>query len=298
MGPRIGLFSPHTTGGNAVTYDPNNPFAGMDDLDTAPVRATAQAEQVSQPCIKCGGSGQIRYGYVRTVYYPCGLCKGTGKVTAQRIKRVEAAKKAEVTRVQNIEGRRRLFAETEPEALRWIREKDGKFDFATAMSNALADYGCLTPNQLAAVKRCMARDAERRVERIAQAQANSVDVDAGAILACLNKAASTGLKRPKLLTEALTFALANANSRNPGCVYVTTPDDLYLGKITPAGKFQPSRDCSAEAKAQVVAIAGDVLAAAVLYGKQTGRCSCCGRELTDPVSVANGIGPICASKFF
>lgn len=29
----------------------------------------------------------------------------------------------------------------------------------------------------------------------------------------------------------------------------------------------------------------------------TGRCSCCGRELTDPTRVAMGIGPICAEKW-
>jgi histidine ammonia-lyase len=38
--------------------------------------------------------------------------------------------------------------------------------------------------------------------------------------------------------------------------------------------------------------------AAAAYGKATGTCSCCGRELTDPVSIANGIGPICADKWF
>lgn len=31
--------------------------------------------------------------------------------------------------------------------------------------------------------------------------------------------------------------------------------------------------------------------------KRTGRCSCCGRELTDPASIAAGIGPVCAKRF-
>ena len=32
------------------------------------------------------------------------------------------------------------------------------------------------------------------------------------------------------------------------------------------------------------------------YGKLTGSCCNCGRELTNPDSVAQGIGPICAGK--
>jgi len=41
----------------------------------------------------------------------------------------------------------------------------------------------------------------------------------------------------------------------------------------------------------------DPLAAAVKYGKLSGRCCSCGRDLTDPVSIEAGIGPVCARKF-
>lgn len=41
----------------------------------------------------------------------------------------------------------------------------------------------------------------------------------------------------------------------------------------------------------------DPLAAAVKYGKLSGRCCSCGRDLTDPASIEAGIGPICAAKF-
>lgn len=33
------------------------------------------------------------------------------------------------------------------------------------------------------------------------------------------------------------------------------------------------------------------------YGKRTGRCLVCGRELTNEVSVAEGVGPVCARRF-
>lgn len=36
---------------------------------------------------------------------------------------------------------------------------------------------------------------------------------------------------------------------------------------------------------------------AAQYGRKTGQCIECGRQLTNPVSVAAGIGPICAGRF-
>jgi hypothetical protein len=33
------------------------------------------------------------------------------------------------------------------------------------------------------------------------------------------------------------------------------------------------------------------------YGRKTGVCISCGAELTDPVSIANGLGPICMAKW-
>ena len=39
------------------------------------------------------------------------------------------------------------------------------------------------------------------------------------------------------------------------------------------------------------------LVAAMKYGKLSGRCCSCNRDLTDPVSIERGIGPICAGKF-
>jgi hypothetical protein len=40
------------------------------------------------------------------------------------------------------------------------------------------------------------------------------------------------------------------------------------------------------------------LAQAAELGQHFGRCVCCGAELTDPDSVAAGIGPVCAAKYF
>lgn len=34
------------------------------------------------------------------------------------------------------------------------------------------------------------------------------------------------------------------------------------------------------------------------FGRLTGSCCCCGRLLTDPQSIADGIGPVCKGKYF
>lgn len=41
----------------------------------------------------------------------------------------------------------------------------------------------------------------------------------------------------------------------------------------------------------------DPILLASTFGRATGRCSCCGRTLTDPNSISAGIGPICAAGF-
>lgn len=68
----------------------------------------------------------------------------------------------------------------------------------------------------------------------------------------------------------------------------------YLGKVTLKGLDSRLSD---EVKETLMSAASDPLTAAIRYGKVSGECSCCGRELTDPRSIERGIGPICADKF-
>jgi hypothetical protein len=49
--------------------------------------------------------------------------------------------------------------------------------------------------------------------------------------------------------------------------------------------------------ADLLRIEADPEAAAALHGQVSGRCSVCSRDLTDPESIARGIGPICLEKF-
>ena len=52
-----------------------------------------------------------------------------------------------------------------------------------------------------------------------------------------------------------------------------------------------------EQAAAVESVALNPLEAALRYGRITGSCSACGRELTNHKSVEDGIGPICRDKW-
>jgi len=87
-------------------------------------------------------------------------------------------------------------------------------------------------------------------------------------------------------------------------IYVTLkPSDgyvFYVGKIQNGffrsiqGMMQDERD---RIETELLRIAANPKEVAIEYGRATGKCSCCGRVLTDPDSIAAGIGPICAEKW-
>jgi hypothetical protein len=68
----------------------------------------------------------------------------------------------------------------------------------------------------------------------------------------------------------------------------------YLGKVTRQALDSRLSD---DVKEVILSASKDPLTAAIRYGKVSGECSCCGRELTDPQSIERGIGPVCATKF-
>jgi hypothetical protein len=83
---------------------------------------------------------------------------------------------------------------------------------------------------------------------------------------------------------------------NKGCVYVKE-GGAYMGKITQDGEFRPAYGIDPSGVIDALAEAQkDPTAAAIAYGRETGSCSCCGRELTNEVSIALGIGPICLER--
>lgn len=120
----------------------------------------------------------------------------------------------------------------------------------------------------------------------------------------LFNAAAEGLKRPQVAFQcsAGEFKVTRAgdNSRNPGHLYVKDVIGNYLGKIDPKGALHMAgnaRDSHGDVFQALEAFAANPAEQAAAYGRATGNCCFCSRQLTDARSVTVGYGPICADKW-
>ena len=164
--------------------------------------------------------------------------------------------------------------------------------FGKSLLSQIESGKTLSPRQIECLNDILAkRDAMQSAKK-----APAMEVNLSPIHAMFEKAQAAGLSRLAYRAEGLTLSLAKAASANPGAIYVKAGDD-YLGKVI-ENKFLATNAATNEHKRLLNVIAENPVGVARAYGKRTGICSCCGRELTDPVSIENGIGPICESKWF
>ena len=84
-------------------------------------------------------------------------------------------------------------------------------------------------------------------------------------------------------------------SKWEGYTFVT--DGAAYGQQQRYGMQRPGQAYKGQIESQLQAIAADPLEASKAYGHLVGRCGRCNTILEDEESVANGIGPICATKF-
>lgn len=259
-------------------------------INRAPADYVPAAERAfTEKCPKCAGTGSTRWGV-------CFRCQGKGGKTfktspaaRQQAKQSRVAK-AQRTAAENLEA----FAAAEPAVYAWFT--GSTFPFAVAMREAVEKYGSLTERQLAASNNALDKlnaAKQQRQERIESAPA----VNATALHEAFAIAASKGKRTPKLIVMGLRIKPAKASSTNAGALYVTQRStNLYLGKVI-GGKFLRTRDCDAEAEKIVLDVIADPKGAAIRSGITTTTCSVCGITLTDPASIAAGIGPTCATNF-
>jgi hypothetical protein len=150
---------------------------------------------------------------------------------------------------------------------------------------------------------------KQQIGLLAQPQPTQLPLEApvsSALRGFLSKAFMAARSRnerhiPKLVMEQLVFRAANplrASALNRDAVFVTRrgPDEIYLGKII-GDRFSPSTACTADELAQIEEIMCDPFKHAVRFGHAEGKCSVCSRPLSDPESIAAGIGPVCRAKF-
>lgn len=283
----------------------------FDDLDQDPlaevlaapiapraIPANAPADLIFENCRKCGGSGVFTSWNGRSVGQ-CFACKGKGRLGFKTPAPVRASRREDAARraATAAEGAWDAFAlDFAPEAA-WLAAEAGRFPFAASLRDAVRKFGRLTDAQLAAVRRCMVKGAERATARAEVQKTASRPLDISKLDEAFAVARASGAVKAAIRTGTVVFSLAPAGGRNPGSIYVKDRSSgEYLGKIA-GGRFSASFACTETNAADVAEAAADPKAAALRYAAETDECSVCGRLLTDPDSKAAGIGPVCAAKF-
>jgi hypothetical protein len=159
-------------------------------------------------------------------------------------------------------------------------------DFARTILSDLDRGRYVNANQMLA--------AERMMDKL-DARPQDQTVDLSPIRKMFEAAVASGLKRPAYRALGLKITLAPATGVNAGALYVVTEtDDTYQGKIVDV-TFKATRGGDVHNK--LLQIAQNPLEIAIEYGRKTGRCACCGKELTNAESISLGIGPICKKKW-
>ena len=283
-------------------------FADLADdlgaLVASPAAAERPVKTYRESCGKCSGTG-IWQGYGDcTGDRSCTRCKGRGYFEFrtspdERRKGREAAARAKQRETDKLAARVAEWQVAHPAESEWMSEAAGRgFEFASSLLESLNKFGSLTEKQLAAVQKCVASSNERKAQWAAERAAREAAapaVDSARLEQSFQTARAKGLKWPRITMNDMVIKPAGVESKNAGALYVTEHGQ-YLGKVA-GGRFLKVRECRPEQEAQVVALINDPRGAAEAYGRLTGCCCVCNRELTDPVSVERGIGPVCAERF-
>lgn len=184
--------------------------------------------------------------------------------------------------------RQLAFMESNPGVVEFLVANSGWSDFFLSLLDQFHSRGSLSERQVAAIK-----SSQEKLER----RAKKSKVNLEPIAAMFEMARSSGLRRLAYRAEGLVLTPARENSVNAGSIYVKRLDDgQYIGKVT-ENRFISTREATDQDHEALKLIAANPSDAATRYGRETGACACCGRELSDPKSVEAGIGPVCARSW-
>lgn len=267
---------------------------GFEHVGSAPAKATVTFE-----CEVCEGKGTVSktYGYSsftrKTYVNKCKSCGGRGSFSVPKDVRDKRRAGAKASKAKSIANKISVFEDANPGLAVWLCCQ-GWSSFATSLAEAITKYGSLSEKQLSAAISLKAKCEATQAKRAAEKKVHSGEVDVTRIEELFADASRT-LKRPKFRVERLTLSLAPANGTNAGAIYVKD-DGEYAGKIVD-GKFFAARGAQADTLELLIEVAKDPKEAARVYGQKYSHCSCCGKELTNPVSIELGIGPVCLSNW-
>ncbi len=263
---------------------------GRPAADPAKLARLQMANGGSAPthqCPACKGRGNF-YSYTGRLVGNCFKCAGSGKVSTGKL----AAHKGRETQKRNAAE----WLHAHHAEIAYMGHRAQHSSFYAGLQEQFNAGGKLSERQIEMIRKDMAEAPARIAAAKAKREADRTgDCDLTQIEKLFDTARSNGLKKLKFRTPDADIKPAPDHGVNAGWLYVTK-GELYLGKLK-AGKFVASRDAPEGTLAKLQELAKDPLAVGIAYGKQTGNCCCCGRELSDPVSVERGIGPICETKW-
>ena len=161
--------------------------------------------------------------------------------------------------------------------------------FAKSLVEQVTRKGTLSDKQLFAASAMLAKIESNKAKR----KSNMISLDVSKIQAVLDKA-DVSMKTPKIRVGDFVFSKPAAHSKNAGSLYIKQLGE-YIGKVT-GGYYLPVGSVSKETITEIEGICKDPMESAVAYGRRTGKCAVCTRDLTKHDSIDRGIGPICADK--
>lgn len=188
----------------------------------------------------------------------------------------------------------------------------GDLDFANSLlgqarTRTLSDKQMFHVRRLARVNNPVIEATEALVRTMDVSASNKSNLFSG-VRALFDRNIERGAKRLAIRLEFQdgdeTYKLRVSLATDRKRLHVAEPDagiDMpgrYFGFIDANGEFHksartPQNDGVIKALGELDA---DPMATALEYGRKTGECCVCGRELTNGVSVAEGIGPICSGR--
>jgi len=275
---------------------------------TMPTTFKPVLDRVQEDCPKCGGSGKFTT-FSGRVHGNCFKCEGTGKLTFKTAAPVRAKAREQAAArktARELDAVAAWKAENRAEA-EWLVATAPRWDVAASLLASLHRFGSLTEKQHALVLNGIARDAARSAKK-AERAANAPAVDATkieqAFAVAREKAFRPGqdgqFMKPLKLRAAnavdVQFTPGSVGSKWEGMLFAKTLDDKKLGWIKD-GKFTARFECSPVEQEAVLSCAADPEGAVVAFAKAWKLCGVCSRTLTNDVSIARGIGPVCAEKF-
>jgi hypothetical protein len=268
--------------------------AEVKDLST--LASGAPVVETKHPCPRCHGTGKYLGVRVHMAKSRCFACKGKGFFKTSAAVRA----KGRASKVNAKTNKIAKFTEANKELVSFLRDNVSWNSFARSLLESLDTKGSIHPNGVAAAEKMMAKTLATRAAKDAlraTEEAAAPTFDLRKIHGLFETALANGKNRRALLGgDNMKITPAPARGKNAGHLYVKV-DGEYAGKVDPAGKFHAGWGVKIDVEADLKKIAADPAGEARLYGMRTGSCACCGRELTDPNSIAVGIGPICADKW-